>query len=365
MVTIKLSSSNYLLWKSQLLPLLESQELLGHVDGTLAPHPRFAPADSQTPNIKHLSFALFPYEGSHGRGRGPLHLMREIRLKDDLQLMRRGTRLVTEYARAFKALCDQLHAIGRPVDGTDKVHWFLHGLGLNFTSFSTAQMAQTPLPSFPDLVSKAESFELFQKSLDSSGPPIVAFTATNHSQPRSAFRNQPRHQLVRHSSSYRGNGRSNSGQGRCPPCYQICRQEGHYANKCNLRYARGGEPDGTTANLAEAFKASCSLNGPEPNDWYLNTGASPHMTPDLSYLDQASNYTGKDRVVVENGASLPITHTSTISPTPSLDLLNILVVPRLMKNLLSISKLTSDFPLIVTYTNNFFLSRIVKREGWW
>ena len=54
MVTIKLSSSNYLIWKSQLLPLLESQELLGHVDGTLASPPRFAPVDSRTPNIKHL-----------------------------------------------------------------------------------------------------------------------------------------------------------------------------------------------------------------------------------------------------------------------------------------------------------------------
>ncbi|RVX00413.1 hypothetical protein CK203_024492 [Vitis vinifera] len=56
MVTIKLSSSNYLLWKSQLLPLLESQELLGHVDGTLAPPPRFAPVDSRAPNIKHLAW---------------------------------------------------------------------------------------------------------------------------------------------------------------------------------------------------------------------------------------------------------------------------------------------------------------------
>ncbi|RVW87811.1 hypothetical protein CK203_043975 [Vitis vinifera] len=56
--------------------LLESQELLGHVDGTLVPPPRFAPADSQTPNIKHLawkktdqrllSLLLFPHGGSHG-----------------------------------------------------------------------------------------------------------------------------------------------------------------------------------------------------------------------------------------------------------------------------------------------------------
>ena len=78
------------------------------------------------------------------------------------------------------------------------------------------------------------------------------------------------------------------------------------------------------------------------------------MTPDPSHLDQASNYAGKDRVVVENGASLPITHTSTISPITFLELLDVFVVPRLMKNLLSISKLTSDFPLAVTFTNNFF-----------
>ncbi|RVW87812.1 hypothetical protein CK203_043974 [Vitis vinifera] len=79
-------------------------------------------------------------------------------------------------------------------------------------------------------------------------------------------------------------------QGRRPPCCQIYRQEGHYADKCNQWYAQGGEPVGTIANLAEAFKASYSLNGPEPSDWYLDTGASAHMTLDLSHLDQASNY---------------------------------------------------------------------------
>uniref|UniRef100_A0A2N9IZ37 Reverse transcriptase Ty1/copia-type domain-containing protein n=1 Tax=Fagus sylvatica TaxID=28930 RepID=A0A2N9IZ37_FAGSY len=150
MVTIKLSSSNYLLWKSQLLPLLESQNLLGHVDGTLVLPPPFDPPTSQTPNPKHLAWkatnqrllslllsslteeAMAEVVGlstsrevwtalentfSH-RSKA-----REIRLKDDLQLMKRGTRPVTAYARAFKALCDQLHAIGRPVDGTDKTHW--------------------------------------------------------------------------------------------------------------------------------------------------------------------------------------------------------------------------------------------------
>jgi hypothetical protein len=149
MVTIKLSSSNYLLWKSQLLPLLKSQELIGHVDGTLEPPPRFAPANSQTPNIKHLAWKqtdqrLLSLLLSSLTEEAMAKVMglttscevwialentfshrskaREIRLKDDLQLMKRGTRTISEYARAFKTICDQLHAIGRAVDGTDKVH---------------------------------------------------------------------------------------------------------------------------------------------------------------------------------------------------------------------------------------------------
>ena len=56
MGTIKLSSSNYLLWKSQLLPLLESQGLLGHADSSLEPPPLFDPPTSQTPNTKHLAW---------------------------------------------------------------------------------------------------------------------------------------------------------------------------------------------------------------------------------------------------------------------------------------------------------------------
>ncbi|KAL6323639.1 hypothetical protein AAG906_039235 [Vitis piasezkii] len=64
--------------------------------------------------------------------------------------------------------------------------------------------------------------------------------------------------------------------------------------------ARSAAKKGTTLIRATngmhgAFKASYFLNGPEPSDWYVDTGASAHMTPDLSHLDQARNYTGKER----------------------------------------------------------------------
>jgi hypothetical protein len=52
--------------------------------------------------------------------------------------------------------------------------------------------------------------------------------------------------------------------------------------------------------------------------------------------------------------SLPITHTGNLSPSSNLQLLNVLVVSHLTKKKLSISKLTNDFPLSVTFANNFF-----------
>lgn len=86
-----------------------------------------------------------------------------------------------EHARAYKALCDQLHSIRQPVDDTDKVHWFPWMIGSNFFGFSITQMALTPLLYFVDLISKAESFAIFQKSLKSFATALAAFIATSQS----------------------------------------------------------------------------------------------------------------------------------------------------------------------------------------
>ena len=128
-IIIELSSSNYLLWKSQLLPLLESKDMRGYVDGTMVPPPCFEPKTSSTLNPKYLAWkatdqrllylllsspteqaivvvvglftacdvwlALETKFSHHSKAH-------ELRLKDDLQLMKRGTKPVAEYARAYK-----------------------------------------------------------------------------------------------------------------------------------------------------------------------------------------------------------------------------------------------------------------------
>ncbi|KAJ0039652.1 hypothetical protein Pint_27360 [Pistacia integerrima] len=49
MLTIKLTSSNYLLWRNQFIPLLTSQDLFGYLDGSVqAPSPKIIGSDGTT-----------------------------------------------------------------------------------------------------------------------------------------------------------------------------------------------------------------------------------------------------------------------------------------------------------------------------
>jgi hypothetical protein len=80
--------------------------------------------------------------------------------------MKRGSRSISKDSLIFKAHCDQLSAMGRPVEDTYKVHWYLRGLGHEFSTFSITQLSLTTIPSFKDIVPKAESFNLFSKFID-------------------------------------------------------------------------------------------------------------------------------------------------------------------------------------------------------
>ena len=82
--------------------------------------------------------------------------------------------------------------------------------------------------------------------------------------------------------------------------------------------------------------------------WHPDTGATDHMTGNVGNLLSLTPYTGNDGVMVGNGDILPITHIgkATVgSGDSSVPLNDVLLVPDIKKNFLSISKLTSDYPL--------------------
>lgn len=107
------------------------------------------------------------------------------------------------------------------------------------------------------------------------------------------------------------------------------------------------------ANLAHAFTAKCNVHD-NSSDWYVDFGASTHMTPSATNLTTSTPYNGNKYVAFGNGNILNISQIGKSSLTKDINLANVLLVPKLTKNILSISTITSDSPIDVLFSNHKF-----------
>eukprot|EP00261_Vitis_vinifera_P016957 XP_010646393.1 PREDICTED: uncharacterized protein LOC104878191 [Vitis vinifera] len=235
MLTIKLTSSNYLLWRNQFVPLLASQELFGYLDEE---------SMSEVLGFRHSHEAWHALEVSFSHR----SKTRELQLNDELQLMHRGSQSIAEFSRTFKGLCNQLAAIGCPIDDTDKVHWYLRALGPDYKIFSTIMMSQLPLPSFVEIVPKALSHEIFERSVSHSSSNSAYFVQQTS---KVAGHKQVKHRSSTSPTSFSNSKSSSNSSVHC----QLCDKEGHLAKRCwNFLKLKKKQ----SANLAEAFFA-CSI----------------------------------------------------------------------------------------------------------
>lgn len=210
LVTTKLNAENFVNWHSQVNPLVTGSRLLPFLDGSNPAPPQTVldSAKKSHTNPEYLSWFYLDHriisflrstltdealivtigcntsqevwEALHSAFQHSSKL-RELRLKDELQTIQKGTRSVSQYGLQFKSLCDQLAALGCKLDPADKSHWFLRGLGSTFMNFSSNQMSLTPLPTLEDLIPKAENFEIFSRSLERTNTSsAAAFYVQNH-----------------------------------------------------------------------------------------------------------------------------------------------------------------------------------------
>ncbi|MFS7946140.1 putative RNA-directed DNA polymerase [Helianthus anomalus] len=94
-----------------------------------------------------------------------------------------------------------------------------------------------------------------------------------------------------------------------------------------------------SANFADYSSQQAFTN------WLNDTGSSHHVAPNLSSLDNSEAYYGGDNLHVGNGKGLPILHigsTRFSSPTKTFNLKNILHVPEIKQNLLSVQRFCHD-----------------------
>ena len=103
-------------------------------------------------------------------------------------------------------------------------------------------------------------------------------------------------------------------------------------------------------------------------NWYMDSGATDHITGDLEKLIVRERYTGNEQIHTANGSGMTINHvghTTIYTPDRELHLNNVLHVPEATKSLISASKLALDNDTFVEIHPHFFLSRIWKRRGFY
>ncbi|TXG69253.1 hypothetical protein EZV62_004188 [Acer yangbiense] len=154
---------------------------------------------------------------------------------------------------------------------------------------------------------------------------------------------------------FRGRGGRNNNS---RPTCQVCGKFGHSASVCYFRYDDNYMGSVPTAN-SNANSPSVFVATPETVDdttWYADSGATNHVTNDAGNLDLKSDYRGDESLMVGNGKQLDISHVG-LKSLPSLTkhsiiLKQVLHVPEIRKNLLSVSRLVNDNDVFIEFHAN-------------
>ncbi|KAH9650410.1 retrovirus-related pol polyprotein from transposon RE2 [Citrus sinensis] len=115
-------------------------------------------------------------------------------------------------------------------------------------------------------------------------------------------------------------------------------------------------------NFALRAAYIANFEGPADEGWYLDSRATHHITNNMANMHIRDQFTRAYQLIIGNGQGLPITHvgdafflfksSNSKHKHSSIALKDILLVPSITKNLLSISKLTTDNNLSVEFLGN-------------
>ena len=391
-IPIKLTRDNFLLWKTQIFPWLNYHDL-GHIltqdppistqlddHGGITVNPAYQSwwhQDQQVLSLivtslsesilscvvgKNTTKEAWLALSKHCSSTNPSHIMH---LHSRLHNTQKGTRSVTDFVQDIQRMCDELAVVKHPVQESVSVYSLLRGLGSTYSAFCAGISSNLSNICFDDVVSQINSYEELIRS-------------TNPNKDHSATDFPPTANQTQVASSDRGRG-CNTGRnghsrgrnsGRYTPRCQLCGQYGHRVLECRESFNKmfHGHQNSPTAQTTQAFSQAYNLNLNTSNltqdhsQWYPDSGATHHVTNDAQSLTNPALYQGTDQLQVGNGSGLIIHSTgssSLITRSHPLKLVNILHVPEIRKQLLSIYRLTNDNSVFVEFHSNYC---VVKDE---
>ncbi|PKA49930.1 Retrovirus-related Pol polyprotein from transposon TNT 1-94 [Apostasia shenzhenica] len=287
-----------------------------------------------------------------------------LQLKAQLQMIQQGDSSIDDYIQSVNNIVNNLAAIGHSVTELDILMHILADLNTTYDSLVPTIITRVDDFSVEEVHGILSSHErlLQLKSAQSTDTSFPSINTAGRSHSSSSSFNLG----GRGGHGGRGQGRSR-GKGRC----QICLILGHYADECYKRFDQrfiGGlnfiNHDGSyaatqpltshnTIHVRAYHSAITSSPGISTDPaWFPDSGASHHVTPDYTILNNPTPYMSADTVQIGNGTGLRITNlgdTHLPSLSRHLHLKNILHVPSITKNLLSVRQFTHDNNVIFEF----------------
>ncbi|PNX93512.1 histone deacetylase, partial [Trifolium pratense] len=310
---------------------------------------------------------------------------RARQLRSELKNTKKLSRSVNEYLLRIKSIVNSLVAVGDTVSEQEQVDAILEGLPEEFNPFVMMVYSRFETPTVEDvealLLLQEVQFDKFRQEL--ANPSVSANVAhketkVNNSEMDAEDQESGTEHYNVTASRGRGRGKGKGkGRGKAPfvpntgkvQC-QICGKSNHDAANCWFRYdppnsrpnARGHNAGFTSrqphynpyprpsAHLAipQYYNPIPDMDTVSTASWYPDSGASHHLTFNPNNFAYRVPYQGQDQVSMGNGQGVSIQslgHSNFTSPynqNVHLKLNNLLHVPTISKNLLSVSKFAQD-----------------------
>ena len=258
--------------------------------------------------------------------------LHNLRLKDGQS--------VQKHVKALTEIFDELSVIGDPLDEENQVVHVLASLPESYDMLVTALEASPEVPKLAVVTERLLHEELKRKEKDTSTIEVKAMTAKYRSSGKGPkchhcgkfghIRRECR-ELIRNSGSNSDNRSTQSGT----------KKHGFKQQKA---YAAEGDEEEIIGLLAEH-----ALSVEKKSNWVVDSGATCHMCKDLELFDEITVLDTPQEITVGDGYSVKATGRGDVllkmtvadGKTQKCKLTDVLFVPDLSHNLLSVSKTTS------------------------